>query len=81
MVICANQQKRDDLLTRATTLAIIYLYILPAFTAKFDLETIQFNAINAFIYVNIDITLFMRMFSKFGKNSKVLYLIKAFYGL
>lgn len=41
----------------------------------------QLKAINTFIYTNIDKTVFMDIFSKYGKNSKVLYLNKVFYGL
>ena len=40
LVICGNQQKRHNLLTRATTLAITSLRVLLALVAKFDLETL-----------------------------------------
>lgn len=41
----------------------------------------QFNIINGFIYINLDKTVFIYMSTKYSKNSKVLYLIKALYGL
>ena len=49
LVVCGNQQQQHDLLTRATTLAATFLRVLLALTAKFDLETLQLDAVNAFV--------------------------------
>jgi len=50
LVVCGNQQVRGDLPTRATTLASTAFRTLMAVTAKFDLETIQMDAVNAFVH-------------------------------
>lgn len=81
LVICENQQKYYKLSTRDTTLALTFLCVLLAFTAKFDLETIQLNAINAFVYVNLNGIVFMHIPPRYSNNSKILRLNKAFYGL
>ena len=40
LIVCGNQQVRDNLPIRATTLASTAFRTLMAITAKFDLETI-----------------------------------------
>ena len=55
--------------------------MLLVLTAKFDLETIQLDAVNAFVYADLNKTVFMRMPLGYGKNGKVLHLNKALYGL
>ena len=81
LVVCGNQQRNHNLPTRATTLAITSLHILLAVTAKFDLETLQLNAVNAFVYANLDKTVFMRMLPGYMQSGKVLKLNKVLYGL
>ena len=81
LVVCGNQQKHHDLPTRTTTLAITSLRVLLAVAAKFDLETLQLDAVNAFVHADLDETLFMRMPPGYGENGKVLRLNKALYGL
>ncbi len=61
LVVCGNQQKRQDLPTRATTLAIPSLPVLLAVVAKFDLETLQLDAVNTFVNADLDKTVFMSM--------------------
>ena len=80
-MIFANQQKRDDLLTRATTLAITSLRVLLALVAKFDLEILQLDVVNAFVYAELDETVFMRMPPRYGEHGKVLKLNRGVYGL
>lgn len=53
------------MLTRATTLAIMSLHILLAMDAKFDLETIQLNVVNIFIYTNFDKTVYMQFLPEY----------------
>ena len=77
MVVCGNQQKHHGLPTRATTLAITSLRLLLAPTAKFDLETIQLDAVNAFVHADSDETVFIRMLLGYSKIDKVLRLNKA----
>ncbi len=81
LVVCGNQQKRHDLPTRATTLAITSLRVLLALVAKFDLETLQLYAVNAVVHTDLDKTVFMRMLPGYSKQGKVLQLIRALYGL
>ena len=81
LVVCGNQQQNHDFPTRATTLAITSLRILLAVAAKFDLETLQLDAVNAFVHANLDETVFMRIPPGYLQSGKVLKLNKALYGL
>lgn len=78
---------------RATIFAILSLFILLAVITKFDLETVQFNAVNAFVYADLDETVYMRFPLEYNEDSensekqkiygnqdKVLRLNKTFYG-
>jgi len=83
LVVCGNQQAPGDLPTRATTLASTTFRTLIAITAKFDLETTQIDAVNAFVHCDLDEVVYMKLppgFNK-GKTDKVLRLRKALYGL
>jgi hypothetical protein len=54
-----------------------------AITAKFNLEIIQIDTVNAFVHCNFNKVIYIRLppgFNK-GKTDKVLYLRKALYGL
>ena len=82
LVVCGNQQRQHDLPTRATTLAATSLRVLLALTAKFDLETLQLDAVNAFVHAKLlDETVFMRMPPGYAEQGKVLKLNKALYRL
>ena len=81
IVVCGNQQRECDLPTRATTLATTSFRVLLATVAKFDLETLQLDALNAFVHAEIDETVYMRMPPGAGKPNKVVRLNKALYGL
>ena len=81
LVVCGNQQRKCDLPTRATTLATTSLRVLLALIAKFDLETIQLDAVNAFVHADLDETVFIKMPPGYGEQGKVLRLNKALYGL
>jgi hypothetical protein len=52
-------------------------------TIKFDLETIQIDIVNAFIYCNLDKVVYIKLLLGFnnGKRDKVLRLRKALYKL
>ena len=54
-----------------------------AITAKFNLETIQIDAVNAFIHCDLDKVIYIKLPLRFnnGKKDKVLRLRKALYGL
>ena len=68
---------------RATILASTTFQTLIAITAKFDLETTQIDAVNTFVYYNLNKVVYIKLplgFNK-GKTDKVLCLRKALYGL
>jgi len=54
-----------------------------AITVKFNLKTIQIDAVNAFIHYNLDEVVYIKLPLGFntGKIDKVLRLRKALYGL
>ena len=82
LVVCRNQQRQHDLLTRATTLAATSLRVLLALMAKFNLETLQLDAVNAFVHAELlDKTVFIRMLLGYSEQGKVLKLNKALYNL
>lgn len=81
LVVRGDQQAECDLPTRATTLATTSLRVLLAIIAKFDLETLQLDAVNAFVHANLDEIVYMRLPPGFEKEGKVLLLNKALYGL
>lgn len=81
LVVCGNQQHEHNLPMRATTLATTSLRVLLALTAKFDLETFQLDAVNAFVHADLDEIVFMQMPPGYSEQGKVLRLKKALYGL
>jgi transposase InsO family protein len=81
LVVWGNHQAQNALPTRATTLASTTFRTLMAITAKFDLETQQMDAVNAFVNCPLDETVFMKFPPGFEKPNKVLRLQKALYGL
>ncbi len=81
LVVFGNQQKRHDLPTRATTLAITFLCILLSLVAKFDLETVQLDAVNAFVHADLDETVFIRILPGYGVQGEILKLNGTLYGL
>ena len=80
LVVCRNQQRQHNLPTRATTLAVTSLCVLLVLTAKFDLKTLQLDAVNAFVHAELlDKTVFMRMPPGYVEQRKILKLNKALY--
>jgi hypothetical protein len=65
----------------SATLAIRSLRATLAIAARFDLELIQFDAVNAFVNAKIDEDILMEMPGGHRKPGKVLKLEKALYGL
>ena len=53
-------------------LTIIALRILLALIARFNLETLQFDVVNAFVHVFLDEVVFMRMLFEYEKQKKIL---------
>jgi Reverse transcriptase (RNA-dependent DNA polymerase) len=81
LVVLGNQQAQTDLPTRATTLASMTFRALMAIAAKFDLETTQMDAVNAFVHSSLDEVVYMRPPPGFETRDRVLRLRKALYGL
>src|SRR6266568_9634349 len=83
LVVYRNQQAPGDLPTRATTLASVTFQTLMAITAKFNLETTQINAVNAFIHCDLNKVIYIKLLPGFnkGKKNKVLHLKKTLYRL
>jgi hypothetical protein len=81
LVVCGIQQQECDLPTRAITLATTSLRVLLAMVTKFDLETLQLDALNVFVHADIDKTVYMQMPPGYRKPNKVVQLNKALYGL
>jgi hypothetical protein len=52
---------QENLPARATTLASMAFRTLMAVTAKFDLETTQMDAVNAFVHCDLDEVVYMMM--------------------
>lgn len=52
-----------------------------AVAAKFELETMQLDAVNAFVYSELDQKVFMRIPPWYVQSSHVFKLNRAFYGL
>jgi len=54
-----------------------------AITAKFDLEMTQIDAVNTFVYCDLDEVVYIKLLPGFnkGKEDKVLHLKKALYRL
>lgn len=81
LVVCRNQQKHHNFPTRATTLGIMFLHVLLSIAAKFNLKTLQLNAVNAFVHTNLNKIVFMHILSRYNKNKKVFHLNWVFYSL
>ena len=83
LVVYRNQQAPGDLPIKITILTNTTFWTLMAITAKFDLEMTQIDAVNVFVYCNLDKVVYMKLppgFNK-GKEDKVLCLKKALYRL
>jgi len=68
---------------RATILVSITFWTLMAITIKFNLEIIQIDIANIFVYYNLNKVIYIKLrlgFNK-GKIDKVLYLRKDLYRL
>jgi hypothetical protein len=79
-----QQQKSTTEETYASTLAGKSFRTLMAISARFDLELLQFDAVNAFVNADLHSEVFMRAppgYRKLGADSRVLLLKKALYGL
>ncbi|KAL2137689.1 hypothetical protein VTI28DRAFT_8559 [Corynascus sepedonium] len=82
LVVRGDQQPKNVTESNyAATLAGRSFRTLMAVAARFDLELIQYDAVNAFVNAKIDEDIFMRMPPGYRKNGTLLKLNKALYGL
>lgn len=82
LVVRGNQQRKNlDESTYAATLAGRSFRTMMAIAARFDLDLLQFDAVNAFVNADIDETVFMRMPPGYQKSGEIYRLRKALYGL
>lgn len=85
LVVRGDQQQKsstDD--TYAATLAGTSFRTLLAMAARYDLELLQYDAVNAFVNASLQSDVFMKLppgFRKGHKEGRVLKLHKALYGL
>lgn len=81
LVIRGDQQTRDPRETYAATLAGTSFKILIAAATRFNMELLQYDAVNAIVHAQIDETVFMEMPPGYQQKGYVLQLRKALYGL
>ncbi|KAL2125978.1 hypothetical protein VTI74DRAFT_2034 [Chaetomium olivicolor] len=82
LVVRGDQQIRSHAEENySATLAVRSLRTTLALAARFDLELIQFDAVNAFVNAKIDDEVYMEMPGGYRKPGRVLKLQKALYGL
>jgi Reverse transcriptase (RNA-dependent DNA polymerase) len=82
LVVRGDQQSKSmtgD--TYAATLAARSFRVFIAIAARFDLELIQYDAVNAFVHANLDEKVCMKMPRGYTKPGAVLKLNRALYGL
>ena len=82
LVVRGDQQLKTAIgNTYAATLAIRSFRTLIAMAARFDLELLQYDAVNAFVNADLDENVFMRLPPGHRKSGKILILNKALFGL
>ena len=81
VVVRGDQQKPTAQETYAATLAARSFRIVMAIAARFDLELVQYDAVNAFVNASLTETIYMRMPTGHRTSGKVLLLKRALYGL
>ncbi|KJZ70650.1 hypothetical protein HIM_09970 [Hirsutella minnesotensis 3608] len=82
LVVRGDQQARTSSQdTYAATLAGRSFRTLMAISARFDLELIQYDAVNAFVNANLDEEVYMKMPPGHRRQGTLLRLVKALYGL
>lgn len=82
LVVRGDQQAKsltED--TYAATLASCSFRSLMAIAARFDLELLQYDAVNAFVNATLEADVFMKMPPGHRRNGTILKLNKALYGL
>ena len=81
LCVRGDTQVPDDQDARTSTLAARTFRTLIAIITRYDLETFQMDAVNAFVHAEIDELVYIRLLPSFRQPNKVARLNKAFYGL
>jgi len=82
LVVRGDQQRKGAVEnTYASTLAGKSFRTLITIAARFDMELIQYDVVNAFVHTNIPYDVFMKMPDGYTKKGRILQLRKALYGL
>ena len=81
LVVRGDQQDKFSTDTYASTLAARSFRTLIAIAARFDLELIQFDVVNAFVNADLPNKIYMRMPPGYRTAGMILQLQKALYGL
>lgn len=81
LVVRGDQQKPTVQETYAATLAARSFRTMMAIAARFDLELVQYDAVNTFVNASLEDTIYMRMPTGYRFPGKILRLKKALYGL
>jgi hypothetical protein len=82
LVVRGDQQAKSTIGdTYAATLAARSFRVFMAIAARFDLELIQYDAVNAFVHAKLDENICMKMPQGYRKPGKGLKLNRALYGL
>ena len=82
LVALGNQQRKNlDESTYAATLAGRSFRTMMVIAARFNLDLLQFDAVNAFVNADLDETVYMRMPHGNQKSGTTYRLRKALYGL
>lgn len=67
LVIYGNEQQKLNLLTKVITFAVTSLQVLLAIIIKFDLQILQFEIVNAFLHINLNKTIFIKISVGYAK--------------
>ena len=81
LIIRKDQQHEYNLFTKTITLVITSFRILLTLIVKFDLEIFQINAVNVFVYTDLDELVYIKNPPGFPAPKTVLKLNKALYSL
>ena len=82
LVVRGDQQEKSVLEnTYASILAGRFFRTLIAIAACFDLELIQYDAVNAFVNALLPYDVFIKMLPGYRKRGRILHLKKALYRL
>ena len=81
LVVRRDQQKDTNKDIYTATLAKRSFRILIVIVARFDLELLQYNVVNAFVYIDLKEKIYMKILLRYRRFRTILQLNKALYSL